>query len=368
MDFDRHAQLGMPSGILFFYADLIVGPTNGERVMKIAQICIILGALMLPTIGSVQYSHAQNEFPGIRLTGDGIGGVTTDYQLVPFGNATDGGFAIGSDANPGDQFFIMNPAPQAAININGTGMGIGTPFNVVDHTLHVRGGSGAAYPRARIFVEDVSTAPGFRTLLDLTNNGGIRIDLNDTSPDTVDWTIDTFNNTMSDGSRLTSFDIGHDTGFPFRIMGDTATNQAFLWEGGLTIGRNPINQPASGVVGNLEVFADGTSANGAFATISSRVDAPANSVARTSMHLENNGGIFMTFKDSSLDSEWTFGNSNDALRLGRTGGGQSGFLITNTGNFLFQFDQDGNGVAENMFFVNQTGTAFGTDFSRLSDK
>ncbi|MEM9942114.1 MAG: tail fiber domain-containing protein [Planctomycetota bacterium] len=300
---------------------------------------------------------------------------TAGWSLDTFsGGRESGGIEFSSTTSRG-AFTMTNGAPEGALSLGTNGLGIGLDgFNSLPQaTLHVSGGgtslSDRAYPNATVFVDDRNPTSAFRRQLLLSNRGGAGLELINTDPGQTSWAIDSFNFDV-DGTNHEFLNFFNNTSLatPFRVKSDAFDRQVTVWRQGLSVGRIPETQPASGIIGNLEVYDDGTGPNGGFASITSRVDDPASRVPRTSMHLENNGGIFMTFKDSVRDSEWSFGNSNDALRLGRTGGSQPGFLLTSTGNFLFQFDQNNDSIAENIFFVTPNGTAFGTDFSRLSDR
>jgi endosialidase-like protein len=158
------------------------GPTNGNAIYVDGS-----GRVGFRTATPVLDLHVNtSNTPALRLEQNNSGGFTAQTWDV---GSNEANFFV-RDVTGGSRlsFRIRPGAPTSSLDISAdgdVGVGTGSP----DAALHVFRANAA---QAQILIEDASTAPLDRRLLDMQNNGGIRMRLRDNSTGT-DWAYQNVN-------------------------------------------------------------------------------------------------------------------------------------------------------------------------------
>ncbi len=223
----------------------------------------------------------------------------------------------------------------------GVGIGFGPPGspnsgssgdpNGINHPLDIVGGPNRVFPNPTVrLLMDTPSNTNTVKFLHLENSGG------GTNVSMIDGSSNTFFDLENSGRAFKIINTGSAANFatltPFTIADGTENNTLSLSPNGVCVGR--------AVAGSrLESYANGAALTGGgtldSSTISSLVEAPAIARDRTMLNLENRGGAFMTFTDTSRNSTWFFSNSNDELFMKKSGAGSPGLRILSSGEFRF---------------------------------
>lgn len=281
-----------------------------------------------------------------------------DWRIFTFNDnagAIGLGFATGGASGGTSRFYLRQDAPAGALSLTPNGIGVGlsgfdiaTPQNA-QAALHVMGGgpggpfqTSAAFPTARVLIEDRNTTSMSRELLRMVNDGGTSIFMEDTSSAGSNFSI----NNVLGALEVASGPI------QFRIESEAPGKSLHVTENGIGVG-------TSAPVSRMHLLADGIDFNST--TIRSEITNANPAQDRVLMDMRNNGGIVLSMLDTSVSGAMPFQvrAANDRFSFQQFGGNKAGFAVFTDGAIRFVANGKANMTVTGNGNVNVIGDGSG---------